>query len=88
MGMAIQLEVRDGVPVWYLSMDIWVVPGPDPNGPPGMATEGEPAYVCARVTNNGSTTATDAVVNFKWANPNVVQAGAELHVSLLTGFAR
>ncbi|MDQ0373511.1 hypothetical protein [Cellulomonas humilata] len=69
--MAIQLEVRDGVPVWYLSMDIWVVPGPDPNGPPGMATEGEPAYVWARVTNNGSTTATDAVVNFMWANPNV-----------------
>jgi hypothetical protein len=69
--MAIQLEVRDGVPHWWLSMDIWVVPGPDPNGAPGQATEGEPAFVWARVANNGTTTATNAVVNFLWANPNV-----------------
>lgn len=69
--MAIQLEIHDGVPLWWLSMDIWVVPGADPGGSPGQATEGVPAHVWARVTNNGSTTATDAVVNFLWANPNV-----------------
>ena len=32
--MAVQLEIRDGQPYWYLSPDIWAVPGSDPNGAP------------------------------------------------------
>ena len=33
--MAVELEIRDGDP-WYLSPDVWTVPGNDPEGPPGL----------------------------------------------------
>jgi len=65
--MSVSLEIRDGNP-WYLSPDIWTVPD-DPNGSPGMPVAGNPCYLFARVTNNGSSAVQDATVRFYWANP-------------------
>jgi hypothetical protein len=67
--MAAQLEIRDGSP-WWLSPDLWVVPGNDPLGPPGIPTAGSPAYMWARVRNNGDSPATNAEVRFYWADPS------------------
>lgn len=69
--MSVQLEIRDGVPQWWLSPDIWVVPGNDPDGAPGRPVAGERAYLWARVTNHGTSNAENATVRFYWANPNV-----------------
>ena len=41
--MAVALEIRDGNPWWYLSTDLWVVPGDDPDGTPGPPVAGSPA---------------------------------------------
>jgi hypothetical protein len=68
--MAVALEIRDGNP-WYLSPDVWTVPGDDPDGPPGQPIVGRPCYLWARVRNNGSSTAQDATVLFYWADPSV-----------------
>lgn len=62
------LEIRDGNP-WWLSTDIWAVPGDDPEGPPGQPIAGTPAYLWARVHNNGPQDVTGALVEFWWANP-------------------
>jgi len=67
--MSVQLEIRDGSP-WWLSPDIWTVPGDDPESSPGTPIVGVAAYLWANVRNNGSTAVTDAVVRFYWANPN------------------
>ena len=67
--MAVQLEIRDGSPHWYLSPDIWVVPGADPAGAPGPPIAGQTAYLWARVSNSGSTAANGVRVDFYWANP-------------------
>ncbi len=67
--MSVDLLVRDGSPHWYLSPDIWVVPGVDPTAPPGSPIAGQPAYLWARVANNGSTAANGVRVDFYWANP-------------------
>jgi hypothetical protein len=67
--MAVQLLIRDGVPHWYLSPDIWVVPGNDPSGAPGAPIAGQPAYLWARVQNTGATDANGVRVDFYWANP-------------------
>jgi hypothetical protein len=66
-----QLLVRDGTPDWWLSPDIWVVPGTDPNGPPGSPVAGGVAYVWARVANTGTEDATGVQVKFYWGNPSV-----------------
>lgn len=68
--MAIELEIPDGDP-WYLSPNLWTVPGNDPEGPVGMPIAGRPCYVWARVTNRGRTSVTNATVRFYWANPAV-----------------
>jgi len=68
--MSVQLEIVDGNP-WWLSPNIWTVPGSDPGGPPGMPVATQPAFVYARVRNNGSTNVIDASVRFYWANPAV-----------------
>ena len=68
--MSVILEIQDGNP-WYLSPDIWVVPGDDPNGPPGLPVAGLPAFIWARVHNNGTTPVSNATVRFYWANPSV-----------------
>lgn len=67
--MSVQLLIRDGDPYWYLSPDIWVVPGNDPTGSPGSPIAGQTAYLWARVTNAGSTDANGVRVDFYWANP-------------------
>lgn len=69
--MSVELEIRDGSPYWYLSPDIWTVPGDDPEGPPGMPIVGTPAFLWASVRNNGRTAVQSATVRFYWANPNV-----------------
>lgn len=67
--MAAQLLIQDGNPYWYLSPDIWVVPGSDPAGAPGMPRAGETAYLWARVSNTGDADALGVRVDFYWANP-------------------
>lgn len=67
--MAVDLLIRDGDPHWYLSPDIWVVPGNDPAGSPGSPVAGQSAYLWARVANNGSTQANGVRIDFYWANP-------------------
>lgn len=69
--MAVQLEIEDGNPTWYLSHDIWTVPGDDPEGPPGIPIVGNNCYMWARVHNNGTTPVSNATVRFYWANPSV-----------------
>jgi hypothetical protein len=51
--MTVQLLIRDGSPDWWESPDIWVVPGTDPNGVAGTLVVGGPAYLWARVANQG-----------------------------------
>ncbi len=67
--MPVQLEIEDGNP-WYLSPDIWVVPGNDPAGAPGIPSAGQASYVWARVHNRGTDGVTNAAVNYYWANPS------------------
>ena len=69
--MSVELVIRDGNPYWYLSPDIWVVPGSDPTGSPGSPVAGQPAYVWANVENNGTDDAPGVVVQFWWANPSL-----------------
>jgi hypothetical protein len=66
--MAVTLEIDDGDP-WWLSPDLWVVPGNDPTGPPGTPIAGQTAFLWARVHNTGSDAIENATVNFYWANP-------------------
>ena len=69
--MSAHLIIHDGAsPQWWLSPDIWVVPGNDPNGPPGSPIAGKPAYVWARVSNVGDSYAEGTRVDFYWANPS------------------
>jgi hypothetical protein len=66
--MSVQLEIDDGNP-YYLSPDIWVVPGSNPAGPQGIPRAGQASYVWARVHNTGTDSVTGAAVNYYWANP-------------------
>jgi hypothetical protein len=67
--MSAHLIIHDGSP-WWVSPDIWVVPGSDPNGPAGSPIAGRPNYLWARVTNTGTSAVTAARVDFYWANPS------------------
>jgi len=67
--MSASLEIDDGSPWWWESLDIWVVPGTDPLGSPGAPVAGEPAYVWARVHNRGDIDVSSVLVNFWWSNP-------------------
>jgi hypothetical protein len=67
--MAAHLLINDGNP-WWLSPDLWVVPGNDPNGAPGAPVAGNNAYLWARVSNSGASAALGARVDFYWANPS------------------
>lgn len=67
--MPVQLEILDGNP-WWLSPNIWVVPGGDPLGAPGVPIAGMPAYMWARVRNSGETPVVNAEVRFYWADPS------------------
>jgi hypothetical protein len=68
--MAVELEIQDGDP-WWLSPDIWAVPGDDPEGPPGIPIVDRPCFLHARVRNRGNTGVEDATVRFYWANPAI-----------------
>lgn len=68
--MSVMLEIPDGNP-WWLSPNLWTVPGLDPEGPPGIPIAGSPCYLWARVTNKGNTSVSNATVRFYWANPAV-----------------
>jgi len=68
--MSVLLEIPDGDPYW-LSPDLWTVPGLDPEGAPGTPVAGKTCYLWARVTNNGSSAVENATVRFYWANPSV-----------------
>jgi hypothetical protein len=68
--MAVELEIRDGSP-WWMSPDVWTVPGNDPQGPEGLPIVGQPCYLWARVKNKGTSSVNNAVVRFYWANPSV-----------------
>lgn len=68
--MAVQLEIQDGNP-WWLSADIWTVPGSDPEGPAGIPIAGATCFLWAHVSNTGSSSVQNAVVRFYWANPSV-----------------
>ncbi len=92
--MAIQLNIHDGNPYWYLSPNIWVVPSDDPNDPPGVPFVNVSAYVWANVHNNGTTPVSNATVRFYWANPSTVISDATANligsssVSLIAGETR
>lgn len=68
--MTAHLLINDGSPEWWLSPDIWVVPGSNPNGARGAPNAGQPAYLWARVSNVGDTSVNGARVDFYWANPS------------------
>jgi hypothetical protein len=77
--MSVALEIADGDP-WYLSPDIWVVPGTDPDGPPGLPFAGEPAYLWARVHNTGDTAAANVRLDYYWADPSLQVTRANAHL--------
>ena len=69
--MAVELEINDGPAAeWWLSPDIWTVPGDDPEGPAALPRPGEPFYVWARVRNRTRAAVQDARVRFYWADPS------------------
>lgn len=82
--MSVELEIRDGVPHWWLSPDLWTVPGADPDGTEGPPLAGQPCYIWARVTNSGTTAVVNATVRFYWANPAV---GVDRSTATLIGSA-
>ena len=62
------LLIRDGDP-WWMSPDIWTVPGSDPNAVPASPAVGQPTFVWARVRNNGELTLENVQLRFYWSNP-------------------
>lgn len=70
--MAVQLEIQDGVPNWWLSPNIWTTADNNPSPSPSIQPlVGHSYNVWARVRNNGSSPVKDAQVYFYWANPGV-----------------
>jgi hypothetical protein len=67
--MDARVEIRDGVSHWWHSPDIWVVPGSDPNGPPGQPIAGQFNYLSGRVRNTGNAAVSGVNVKFYWSNP-------------------
>jgi len=68
--MSVMLEIEDGNP-WWESPNLWVVPGNDPQGPPGVPVAGEQAFLWAHVRNVGNSGVNNATVRFYWANPAI-----------------
>jgi len=64
------ITILDGSPWWYLSPDIWVVPGTEPDGPSGVPTVGEPAFIWCRIHNDGRVPVQNVVVD--WADASTV----------------
>jgi hypothetical protein len=72
------ITIHDGNP-WYLSPDIWTVPGSDPNGSAAIPAAGEATYVWCRVENSGPDQVRDVVVDFYWADPSTVITRTSAH---------
>jgi len=81
--MPVELTIRDGDP-WWLSPDIWVVPGNNPEGEPGAPMAGQDCFIWARVSNEGRSSVQNATVRFYWANP---AAGFDRDTAVLVGTA-
>lgn len=79
--MSVHLAIQDGSP-WWISPDIWVVPGSDPNGPAGSPIAGTSNFVWARVSNAGNTPVNGCRLDFYWANPS---AAVEVGVATFIG---
>lgn len=74
--MSAHLIIEDGQP-WWDSADIWVVPGNDPNGPPGAPVAGSSNYLWGRVHNTGNSASNGVRVDFYWADPSgLIAVGA------------
>lgn len=69
-AMAAKILIRDGNP-WWLSQDIWVVPGNDPNGSKDSPIAGQQNYLWAKIHNVGNQYIEGAKINFYWSNPAV-----------------
>lgn len=75
--MSAHLIIEDGQPWWWDSADIWVVPGNDPNGPPGAPVAGSSNYLWGRVHNTGNSASNGVRVDFYWADPSgLIAVGA------------
>lgn len=84
--MGVALVIRDGVPNWWESPDIWVVPGSDPNGLPGTPVVGQSAYLWANVANNGDLDVSQVQVDFWIADPSMqIRKSTSNHIG--TAFA-
>lgn len=83
--MGAKIEINDGNP-WWVSLAIWVVPGPDPNGSAGMPMAGQDNYVWAQVHNTGDVPVEGIQLHFYWSNPatGVLRSNSQL---IGTGFA-
>jgi hypothetical protein len=63
------LEIESGpAGACWMSPDLWVVPGDDPEGPPGMPIVGFKAFLWARVHNVGADRVEDARVKYYWTD--------------------
>ncbi len=80
--MAAKIQICDGNP-WWVSPDIWVVPGNDPNGSIGSPVAGQSNYLWAKVHNVGNQLIEGAIINFYWSNPAM---GVLRSNSTLVGF--
>jgi hypothetical protein len=78
--LTVQLEIRDGNPDWWASLDIWVVPGTDPTAPAGPPVAGRQAYLWAHVQNHGSDAAVGVRVDFWWADPSLQVLRSTAHL--------
>jgi hypothetical protein len=63
------LEIEDGNPIW-LSHDIWLVPGDDPEGPPGAPVRGRTNFAWIRAHNKGQTQLDGVRIEVFWADPS------------------
>lgn len=78
--MSVLLEIEDGNP-WYLSPNVWTVPGNDPNGPAGIPALGQRSYMWANVMNKGDEEVENAIVNFYYSHPGLLFFGLGLGLS-------
>jgi hypothetical protein len=87
--MAAKIQIRDGNP-WWLSQDIWVVPGDNPNGLPGRPIAGQTNYLWARTQNIGTLPISGANINFYWSNPatGVLRSNSTLYWFCVCRFER
>lgn len=84
--MGVALVIRDGSPNWWESPDIWVVPGPDPNGVPGTPVVGQQAFLWANVSNQGDVDVSQVQVDFWIADPSMqIRKSTSNHIG--TAFA-